>query len=86
MHDTTIITASRTLVGSYNLSYQARQVYNKESLYCLATTQEYVDAFDRDWASLSDRVLDVFNPNAALFEPNQKKRKATNQGSKKESE
>ena len=86
MHDKTIITASRTLVGSDNLSYQAR-VYNKKSMYCLTTTQEYIDAFERDWALLSDRVLDVFDPNAALFEvmpSKEKKRKATNQGNKEE--
>ena len=49
MNEKSIITASRTLVGSYNLSYHAR-IQNKESMYCLATAQEYIDAFDRDWA------------------------------------
>jgi hypothetical protein len=45
MREKKIITTKLTLVGSYNLSYQAR-ISNQESMYCIATTDQDIRVFD----------------------------------------
>ena len=80
MHEKKIITPELTLVGSYNLTYQAR-VYNSESSYCIATIDQDTSRFDAEWASLSDRVIDIFNPDKKLFTKAPSiKRKASDDG------
>ena len=66
MHEKKVITTKLTLVGSYNLTYQAR-IFNQESMYCISTTDQDIQVFDEQWNSLSTRVCDVFNPDPRLF-------------------
>jgi hypothetical protein len=51
MHGKSIITDSLLLVGSYNLSVQAR-CKNKELVYVIETTDENKTMFDNEWKSL----------------------------------
>jgi phosphatidylserine/phosphatidylglycerophosphate/cardiolipin synthase-like enzyme len=82
MHEKKIITPELTLVGSYNLTFQAR-VYNSESIYCIATTDQDTSRFDAEWASLADRVIDIFSPDQKLFtKAPSRKRKASADGEK----
>ena len=78
MHEKKIVTPQYTVVGSYNLTYQAR-VYNRESIYILDTTNQDVEAFDNEWNALADRRLNPFDPDLNLFKtvpiPENKKRK-----------
>ena len=76
MHEKKIITPDLTVVGSYNLTYQAR-VWNSESIYCIATTDQDTRRFDEEWASLSERVIRIFNPNPNLLTRVPKKRKGS---------
>lgn len=66
MHEKKIVTPKYTVVGSYNLTYQAR-VYNRESIYILDTTELDVESFDNEWNALTARRLDPFDPNLDLF-------------------
>ena len=78
MHEKKIVTPQYTVVGSYNLTYQAR-VYNRESIYILDTTNQDVEAFDNEWNALADQRLNPFDPDLNLFKtvpiPENKKRK-----------
>ena len=65
-----------TVVGSYNLTYRAR-FWNSESIYCIAITDQDHRRFDEEWASLSERVIRIFNPNPSLFTRVPKKRKGS---------
>mmetsp|Transcript_28103 Transcript_28103/g.43267 ORF Transcript_28103/g.43267 Transcript_28103/m.43267 type:complete len:287 (-) Transcript_28103:63-923(-) len=63
MHEKCIITETKTVVGSYNLSYFAR-CKNYESVHVVDTVTKQCQDFDALWESLGDRDITQVYPNS----------------------
>ena len=74
MHGKSIITESLAVVGSYNLSVQAR-CKNREFVYCVESTDVDKAEFDAEWQTLEGRKADVWNADPKLFERARKRKR-----------
>ena len=66
MHRSGIMISDMSLVGSYNLSTNARQ-NNWETMDLIATNTKALEAFDELWKKLEDRQVNLLSPRKDLL-------------------
>jgi hypothetical protein len=68
MHQQGIMISDMSLVGSYNLSTNARK-NNWETMHLIATNAKALEEFDELWEKLADRQLNLLSPRKDLLPP-----------------
>jgi hypothetical protein len=68
MHRNKIMLSDMSLVGSYNLSTNARK-NNWETMDLIATNPKALEAFDALWKKLADQQVNLLSPRKELFPP-----------------